>query len=98
MHQIHVIKLTGLLATLCAFSSAAYSATFYVDSSTTGVGDAGPGPSTSAPWKTLARVTQQVLQPGDIVLLRCGRVWREELLLNESGTSSTLNHSCQLCG
>lgn len=47
--------------------------------------DSGPG-TEQAPWRTLARVNRQPLQPGDTVLLRRGDIWRERLAPPASGT------------
>lgn len=45
-----------------------------------------PGSSTAqGPWKSLARLTRANLQPGDRVVLACGSVWHETLLLAQSG-------------
>jgi Periplasmic copper-binding protein (NosD) len=56
--------------------------TYYV-SSTHG-SDANSG-SESAPWKTIARLNRQLLQPGDSALLRRGDSWRETLRPHSSG-------------
>lgn len=39
------------------------------------------------PWRTLARIQDAVVQPGDRVLLRCDGVWSEPLLLRLKGTA-----------
>lgn len=60
--------------------------TYYV-SSTDGL-DTNAGTSAAAPWRTVARVNAQVLQPGDRVLFKCGDTWRAEVLqVWESGTA-----------
>ncbi len=38
------------------------------------------------PWKSLSRLSQAKLQPGDRVVLACGSVWRETLSIANSGT------------
>lgn len=38
----------------------------------------------ATPWKTLARIAKTRLGAGDSVLLRCGQVWRETLVLDAS--------------
>lgn len=47
------------------------------------------GLSSSAPWKTLGRVSTASLQPGDSVLLKRGETWRESLLVSASGASGS---------
>ncbi|HUO35364.1 MAG TPA: right-handed parallel beta-helix repeat-containing protein [Candidatus Acidoferrum sp.] len=49
--------------------------------------DLNDGTSTSTPWRTIAKVNQTRLNPGDAILLSRGGVWREELLLSSSGKS-----------
>ncbi len=67
--------------------------TYYVDlrvgnDSWSGKASAPAGsPPTDGPWKTLSRVKAAALLPGDSVLLRCGLVWREPLVVPASGTS-----------
>jgi hypothetical protein len=41
--------------------------------------DANSGQSSSAPWKTLAKVNSVTLNPGDSVLFKRGSIWRESL-------------------
>ena len=41
--------------------------------------DGNPGTSTSAPWRSLAKVDGFPFQPGDVVYLARGSVWRETL-------------------
>ncbi|MBX9604821.1 MAG: right-handed parallel beta-helix repeat-containing protein [Gammaproteobacteria bacterium] len=81
----------GLLAT--SFSWAASAATYYVDTVTGNDAWAGTTSAATAnldngPWRSLARVSSATLNPGDTVLLRCDRVWRERLALRANGTSS----------
>ncbi|MFY9487535.1 MAG: right-handed parallel beta-helix repeat-containing protein [Solirubrobacterales bacterium] len=47
--------------------------------------DAVPRSTEKSPWKTLGRLTGVRLKPGDAVKLRSGSVWREELVLDDSG-------------
>ncbi len=44
-----------------------------------------PGTDGNGPWKTLARVTQSTLGPGDTLRLACGGEWNETLRLPASG-------------
>lgn len=63
----------------------AWGTTYYVSSSLGS--DSNGGTSSSAPWKTLAKVNAQGLQAGDSVLFRRGDVWNESLIPLTSGTS-----------
>jgi len=58
---------------------------YYVDS--VGGTDSNPGTSEGAPWKSVAKVNAAALAPGDSVLFKAGRVWRETLVLSYSGTA-----------
>ncbi|MBE7558622.1 right-handed parallel beta-helix repeat-containing protein [bacterium] len=58
-------------------------ATYYVDSAAGN--DTNAGTSQAAPWRTLGKVGATSLQPGDMVLLKRGATWREELRVPVSG-------------
>jgi hypothetical protein len=60
---------------------------YYVD---TAGSDSNSGKSTSAPWKTVAKVNSYTgFVAGDHILLKRGQVWREQLTVPASGTSSS---------
>jgi len=40
------------------------------------------------PWKTIARVNSTLLEPGDVVHLMCGGLWREMLKPRRGGTTA----------
>lgn len=66
---------------------------YYVDSaagndSNTGLA-ATAGANGVGPWRTLSKVAQASLRPGDVVRLTCGSVWNETLRLSASGTSAS---------
>ncbi len=70
----------------------AHSATYYVDA--TQGNDNWPGRQSAptgndGPWQSLARVQSAQLLPGDQVMLKCGQVWREPLVINRSGTAAS---------
>ena len=68
-----------LVAALClALAEPAWGATYYVSASAGA--DTNDGLSAGSAFKTLARVNALALNPGDSVLLRCGDVWRAEIL------------------
>lgn len=59
--------------------------TYHVDSAT---GDDSAAGSVSAPWKTIGKVNESILKPGDRVLFRRGCIWRETLIVRRSGSSN----------
>ena len=44
--------------------------------------------STTGPWKSLARVMQSDLGPGDTLVLACGSTWNETLRVPANGTAA----------
>jgi len=60
-------------------------AVYYVDAAAGD--DANQGDSPEAPWRTMARVSRALTAPGDAVLLRRGRIWRERFEPPASGTA-----------
>jgi parallel beta-helix repeat protein len=75
--------------------SLANAATYYVDANIgkdtwSGIQSSTVGSSaTDGPWQSLAKVSATTLAPGDSVLLKCGQVWRESLVLQSSGSASS---------
>jgi len=61
--------------------------TYYVDA--VNGSDASPGLASTSPWKSLAKVMEADLKPGDRVLLRRGAVWREHLEIRHSGVEGS---------
>lgn len=81
-------SLGRLLAVLAAsfgliFSASGWAATYYVDSSLGN--DRNDGQSANASWRSLQRIKDVPLQPGDTILLAAGSVWREPLIITRSG-------------
>ena len=78
----------AILAVFSVFvmSSASWAVTYYVDA--TNGNDSNPGISESTPWKTIAKVNSLNFQPGDFILFKRGEVWREQLTVPSSGSSS----------
>lgn len=71
-------------------ASALAATTYYVDATNgrdtnSGTASTATPTGTRGPWKTIARVHTQPLQPGDAVLFRRGDVWRETLTVTASG-------------
>ncbi|MEK6481261.1 PA14 domain-containing protein [Catalinimonas sp. 4WD22] len=79
------LKLSVLFLFMCM--SVYAQNTYYV--STSG-NDSNSGRSSSAAWRTIRKVNDTNLQPGDQVLFRRGDRWNEELLPGTSGTSGRL--------
>lgn len=69
---------------LCLLGTLQSSATTYYVSASSG-DDRNSGAGLRSPWKTIARVNVQPLQPGDTVLLRRGDSWQETLKPRTSG-------------
>ena len=65
---------------------AAAGTTYYVSASGS---DSNPGTSSTAPWKSLAKVDATTFQPGDRILLQAGSTWTGQLWPKGSGTSGT---------
>ncbi len=67
----------------------AMAATYYVSSSIgndASNGLAATRRGANGPWKSLTRASQTAYKPGDRLLLRCGDVWIEPLVLRDMGT------------
>lgn len=60
-------------------------ATYYVDAASGK--DSNSGTSTSAAWKTIAKVNSRGYSAGDFILFKKGGVWREQLSVTRSGVS-----------
>jgi hypothetical protein len=61
---------------------------YYVSNSSIG-NDNNDGTDPNFPWKTINKVnTYQNFQPGDSILFRRGDIWREQLVVPESGNST----------
>ncbi|WP_022683538.1 right-handed parallel beta-helix repeat-containing protein [Sphingobium bisphenolivorans] len=76
------------MTVLCSagLSSAASAASYYVDA--VKGDDRFSGTSQDQPWKSIARIRDYPLQPGDRVLLAPGSVWKEPLTITRSGTAN----------
>jgi len=70
---------------ILALSSQIFATTYYVDA--TNGNDNNSGTSSSAAWKTIAKVNKASFVPGDYILFKRGQVWREMLLVPSSGSS-----------
>lgn len=69
-----------------AFTGTAQAATIYVSPSGS---DSNAGTSTAAPWRTVSRVNNAALQPGDVVSFEAGATFSDATLMPQtSGTDS----------
>lgn len=87
MKKLSVVLLVVAAVALYGEMSAS-AATYYVSSSTgndTWSGQAAKPDGTTGPWKTLAKASGEYA-PGDIILLKCGDTWNEELRPKGNGT------------
>lgn len=80
-------RLRSLLVASAAIWATAASATIYYVSSSSGV-DTNNGTSQSTPWRTIDRVNQTGVAPGDQVLFQRGGVYRGEIIWGNSGSAS----------
>lgn len=81
-----VVLVVALLALAARGTGRAASSSFYVDS--VSGNDNNPG-TQSSPWQSLTRANQQVLAPGDSLLLKRGSFWSGQYLqVSQSGTSA----------
>jgi parallel beta-helix repeat protein len=74
-----------ILVSLCALALAGFAnaTTYFVSPQGD---DAKPGTTPAGAWRTIGRVNAATLNPGDIVRLKAGGVWRETLLPNKGGS------------
>jgi parallel beta-helix repeat protein len=75
----------GILISLMVVSMTASATVYYVDSAAGK--DTNSGTSSSAPWKTLAKVSSHSYSAGDQILLKSGSTWREQISVRSSGAS-----------
>ena len=81
LSALAAMAVSGLAVT----DAAAAPTTYYVDQN---LGSDSAAGTSSAPWKTLAKVSSVTLKPGETVLLRRGRTWSGGLAVTGSGSSS----------
>jgi len=78
--HIHSAILLGLSLT--------WGATYHIATDGDDARTANQAATPETPWKTLAKIASTTLAPGDTILLRKGDVWREPLVLKQSGTGA----------
>ncbi|QHW33493.1 right-handed parallel beta-helix repeat-containing protein [Paenibacillus rhizovicinus] len=81
---IAVLVLLTIIIVMVITSNAA-NTTYYVSAAGS---DSNNGTSSSAPWKTLSKVSGAAFGAGDKILFRSGDSWSGQLMINDSGTSA----------
>jgi len=76
--------LSTLLLAAILWTTPLLAANYYVDA--TSGKDSNGGISSSAPWRTIAKVNASSFSPGDSIHFKCGAVWREQLNVSNSGS------------
>lgn len=77
---------------LSIFSNVAWAQTYYIDATNGNDSWQGSLPDAqgaNGPWKTLSKVNETNLSPGDSVLLKCGQKWNETLIVTNSGVAGS---------
>jgi len=77
-----IVKRVFLSLLIASLSLISMATTYYVSNSGD---DNNSGQSTKLPWETLNKVNTYTFLPGDSVLLKRGNIWREFILLQNSG-------------
>ncbi len=87
MKTLSIITLSIIMVMVVSllFSDLASGMTYYVDAE--GGSDHNSGTSPDQAWQTLAKVSSFAFSPGDSILLRRDREWRETLHVSSSGES-----------
>lgn len=93
MKKQHV-KIRGLIvflgmAIVCCAAPEVFARTYYVDA-TSGI-DTSVG-TCDQPWKTINKVNNFSLLPGDIVFFKRGEVWRERLVLKSGSAAAYITY------
>ncbi|MDP4180502.1 MAG: hypothetical protein Q8942_05350 [Bacillota bacterium] len=79
-----VLAMGSVLMACSLFSITARATDYYVSNA----GDDGhSGTDASQAWKTVEKVNNSNIQPGDTVHFKCGDTWREQIRVIRSGTS-----------
>jgi uncharacterized repeat protein (TIGR02059 family) len=74
-----------LIIIFLVFNTIASATDYYISSSGK---DTNNGLSSSAPWKTIAKVNASSFSPGDTIFFNKGDTWREPLTVSSSGSES----------
>ncbi|TAF45489.1 MAG: right-handed parallel beta-helix repeat-containing protein [Sphingobacteriales bacterium] len=78
------MKFIAFLIFTCCGALQLYATTFYLAANGN---DGNKGTAKSQPWKTIKRLNQQILKPGDKVLFKKGDVFFGEITVKQSGSS-----------
>lgn len=89
-HTSRLLRLMVVFATTVLGTPQAFGTTYFVNRAIGNDSFSGQsaelGAEGDGPWRTLARIAQEPLLPGDIVYLQCGQTWNERLSVLRSGT------------
>jgi parallel beta-helix repeat protein len=85
MSKVFLRAIVVASTVITLFSLSSFATVYYVDSAAGK--DTNSGTSTSAPWKTLAKVSSHSYVAGDQILLKAGDTWREQISVRSSGAS-----------
>jgi parallel beta-helix repeat protein len=78
----------NILPALLLCLSTTWAASYHIATNGDDSRTAAQAGSAATPWKTLGRLSTVTLVPGDTILLRKGDVWRESLVLKQSGSTT----------
>jgi hypothetical protein len=81
-HQNNLSVKNAFIIIFLVFHTIASATDYYISSSGN---DSNNGLSSSAPWKTIAKVNASSFSPGDTIFFRKGDTWRERLIVPSSG-------------
>lgn len=76
---------TPILCALLAGTTLSWSASYHFAADGDDARSAAQARSAATPWKSLSKISSLTLSAGDSILLRKGDVWREPLVLKQSG-------------
>lgn len=83
-------RLQFFLVITFMFAARVSAQTLYVDATNGNdlwTGSLPDAQASDGPWRSLAKVSATSLQPGDSVLLKCGAIWHEPLVVPSSGAA-----------
>jgi hypothetical protein len=89
-YELGAVLIRSIIAGICLvllLSSFAFPTTYYVDSKSGR--DDNNGTSIASPWKTISKVNSFHFNAGDEILFKRGEVWKETIIVNRDGSSSS---------
>ncbi|MCF6351042.1 MAG: right-handed parallel beta-helix repeat-containing protein [Flavobacteriaceae bacterium] len=89
MRKFNILIKHVLIITLIHCASFVYSTTYYIANDGLDSHTSLQAQSPNTPWKTLNKVNNLILSPGDSVLFKRGDTWRGEIIASHSGALSS---------